>query len=72
MRHNLFYKRDLAKMVVQFKIYHKAKQYTRKNAGLKNNPILTTLLGHYGTEHTLGWFDPAAGLDAFNPECLGW
>ena len=39
------------------------------NAGLKNYPILATLLGHYGTEHALGGFDPAAGLDAFNPEC---
>ena len=35
--------------------------YALKHAGLKNNPILTTLRGHYGTEHTSGWFDPAAG-----------
>ena len=38
-------------------------QYTHKKVlGQKNNPTLTQALGHYGTEHVMGWFDPNAGF----------
>ncbi len=41
-----------------------------KNAGLKNNPTLTQPLGNYGTEHTLGCFDPSVGFKPFGSRAL--
>jgi len=43
------------------------KKYTLINAGLKNNPTLTTSMGHYRTEHALGWFNPSAVFFPFHP-----
>ena len=67
---------NLLYILILYRIFYIASKMVTFNAHSKkcwvkkNNPFLTTLLGHYGSEHTLGWFDPAAGLDHFNPD--GW